>query len=218
MGRRFDLLVFDWDGTLFDSTGVIVQALQASCRDVGLPEPSDEQASHVIGLGLAEALRTAAPELDEDRLPLLIERYRRHYLSQDQDICLFHGVTELIAGLHADGFQLAVATGKSRRGLDRALSNSGLGCFFTASRCADECFSKPHPQMLEELIEEFAVSKDRVLMIGDTTHDLQMAVNAGVAGLAVSYGAHPVEALLGLDPLGCVASVKMLSEWLNQNA
>lgn len=218
MGRRFDLLVFDWDGTLFDSTGVIVQALQASCQDVGLPEPSDEQASHVIGLGLAEALRCVAPELSEDRLPLLIERYRHHYLSQDQDICLFHGVAELIARLHAEDYQLAVATGKSRRGLDRALSSSGLGRFFSASRCADECYSKPHPQMLEELIEEIAVSKDRTLMIGDTTHDLQMAVNAGVAGLAVSYGAHPVEALRNLDPLGCVEDVGALAHWLKLNA
>ncbi len=218
MGRRFDLLVFDWDGTLFDSTGVIVQALQASCQDVGLPEPTDEQASHVIGLGLAEALRCVAPELSEDRLPLLIERYRHHYLSQDQDISLFHGVAELIARLHAEGFQLAVATGKSRRGLDRALSSSGLGRFFRASRCADECYSKPHPQMLEELIDEIAVSKDKTLMIGDTTHDLQMAANAGVAGLAVSYGAHPAEALRNLDPLGCVEDVGALGQWLKLNA
>ncbi len=218
MGKKFDLLVFDWDGTLFDSTGAIVRSLQASCRDMGLPEPSDEQASHVIGLGLAEALRYAAPELTEDRLPLLIERYRYHYLLQDQDIRLFHGVAELIERLYATGFQLAVATGKSRRGLDRAFSSSGLGRFFSASRCADECFSKPHPQMLEELIDEFAASKERTLMIGDTTHDLQMAVNAGVAGLGVSYGAHPVEALHSLKPLACVRDVRELDEWLDLNA
>lgn len=218
MGRRFDLLVFDWDGTLFDSTGVIVRALQASCSDLDLTVPSDEQASHVIGLGLSEALRYAAPELTEDRLPLLVDRYRHHYLSQDQDIRIFHGVAELVERLYAAGFHLAVATGKSRRGLDRAFSSSGLGRFFSASRCADECFSKPHPQMLEELIDEFAVSKERTLMIGDTTHDLQMAVNAGVAGLAVSYGAHPAEALHGLKPLACVQDVRELGEWLDLNA
>ena len=218
MGRRFELLVFDWDGTLFDSTGVIVRALQASCRDLELPEPSGEQASHVIGLGLSEALRYAAPELTEDRLPLLVDRYRHHYLSQDQDIRLFDGAAELIERLWAAGFQLAVATGKSRRGLDRAFSSSGLGRFFSASRCADECFSKPHPQMLEELIDEFATSKERTLMIGDTTHDLQMAVNAGAAGLAVSYGAHSAEALLRLKPLACVQDVRELGEWLNLNA
>lgn len=218
MGRRFELLVFDWDGTLFDSTGVIVRALQASCRDLELSEPSDEQASHVIGLGLSEALRYAAPELTEDRLPLLVDRYRHHYLSQDQNIRLFDGVAELIEQLYAAGFQLAVATGKSRRGLDRVFSSSGLGRFFSASRCADECFSKPHPQMLEELIDEFAISKERTLMIGDTTHDLQMAVNAGVAGLAVSYGAHPAEALRRLKPLACVQDVRELGEWLNLNA
>jgi len=218
MGRKFDLLVFDWDGTLFDSTGAIVRALQASCRDMELPEPSDEQASHVIGLGLTEALRYAAPKLAEDRLPLLVDRYRHHYLSQDQDIRLFQGAAQLIEELHAAGFQLAVATGKSRKGLDRAFSSSGLGRFFSASRCADECFSKPHPQMLEELIDEFTVSRERALMIGDTTHDLQMAINAGVAGLAVTYGAHPAAALRSLNPLACVEDIPELGRWLSANA
>lgn len=218
MAKRFELLVFDWDGTLFDSTGAIVRALQASCRDVGLPEPSDERASHVIGLGLSEALRHAAPDLTEDCLPLLIERYRYHYLSFDQDIRLFAGAAELVEELHASGFLLAVATGKSRRGLDRAFSSSGLGRFFSASRCADECFSKPHPQMLEELMAEFCVAKDKTLMIGDTTHDMQMAANAGVAGLAVSYGAHPAETLNDLKPLACLQDVEELGRWLNLNA
>jgi len=218
MAKRFELLVFDWDGTLFDSTGAIVRALQASCRDVGLPEPSDERASHVIGLGLSEALRHAAPDLTEDCLPLLIERYRHHYLSFDQDIQLFAGAAELIEELHACGFLLAVATGKSRRGLDRAFSSSGLGRFFSASRCADECFSKPHPQMLEELMDEFCVAKEKTLMIGDTTHDMQMAANAGVAGLAVSYGAHPAETLHDLNPLACLQDVAELGRWLNLNA
>lgn len=218
MAKRFELLVFDWDGTLFDSTGAIVRALQASCRDVGLPEPSDERASYVIGLGLSEALRHAAPDLTEDHLPLLIERYRYHYLSFDQDIRLFEGVAELIEELHTSGFLLAVATGKSRRGLDRALSSSGLDRYFSASRCADECFSKPHPQMLDELMDEFLVARGKTLMIGDTTHDMQMAVNAGVAGLAVSYGAHPAETLSDLKPLVCVQDVAELSQWLNLNA
>lgn len=218
MDKRFELLVFDWDGTLFDSTGAIVRALQAACRDMDLQEPSDEQASHVIGLGLSDALLHIAPGLAEERLPALIERYRHHYLSADHDIELFEGVSELIETLHSAGFQLAVATGKSRKGLDRALARSGLGRFFSSSRCADECFSKPHPQMLEELMDEFVVAKDRTLMIGDTTHDMQMAVNAGVAGLAVSYGAHPAESLIGLGPLACVSDVAELSQWLNRNA
>lgn len=218
MAKRFELLVFDWDGTLFDSTGVIVRALQASCRDMGLIEPSVDRASHVIGLGLVDALRYVAPELAEDKLPLLVDRYRHHYLSSDGDIRLFDGVAELIEELHLAGFALAVATGKSRRGLDRAFANSGLGRLFAASRCADECFSKPHPQMLEELMGEFAVEREKMLMIGDTTHDMQMAVNAGVAGVAVSYGAHTVDALHSLSPLACIHSVADLGQWLRQNA
>ena len=218
MTKRFELLVFDWDGTLFDSTGAIVRSIQASCRDVGLREPSDAQASHVIGLGLSEALRYAVPALTEQQLPLLVERYRYHYLSFDQEIQLFSGAVEMVERLFAQGFQLAVATGKSRKGLDRAFASSGLGRFFSASRCADECFSKPHPQMLEELMEEFSVAKEKTLMIGDTTHDMQMAVNAGVAGLAVSYGAHSAEVLNDLNPLGCLQDVRELDQWLCRNA
>lgn len=218
MAKKYDLLVFDWDGTLLDSAGAIVRAIQTSCRDLGLPEPSDERARHVIGLGLGDALRFAVPELPEHRYSEMVERYRHHYLARDQELRLFTGVTELIAELFAAGFLLSVATGKSRVGLDRALQTSGLGAYFSASRCADECFSKPHPQMLHELMGEFSVSPERTLMIGDTTHDLQMAKNAGVAGLAVAYGAHPAEALDALDPLGRLHSVEELAAWLKTRA
>ena len=218
MAKRFDLLVFDWDGTLLDSTGAIVQAVQASCRDLGLSEPSAEHASHVIGLGLVDALRHSAPNLSEDRFPEMVERYKHHYLSRDHELSLFEGAAELIVELHAAGFTLAVATGKSRRGLDRALQNSGLGRFFSATRCADECFSKPHPQMLEELMEELSTVSERTLMIGDTTHDLLMAINAGVSALAVEYGAHPSHQLAAMNPLASVRSVKELAEWLREFA
>jgi phosphoglycolate phosphatase len=218
MTKRFDLLVFDWDGTLCDSTGVIVRSLQAACRDLGLPEPSEAQARHVIGLELTQALRRVAPGLPGERLPALTERFRQHYQAMDQDIRLFAGIPELIGRLHASGFQLAIATGKNRRGLTRALAGSGLGATFAASRCADECFSKPHPQMLEELMIECAAPNERTLMIGDTTHDMQMAANAGVAGLAVAYGAHPRAGLMPSKPLACVDDVGELSLWLERNA
>ena len=217
MARQFDLIVFDWDGTLFDSTGSIVRSLQASCRDLGVHEPTESQARHVIGLALAEALRYVAPDVEEERLPLLVDRYRHHYLLSDQEIRLFDGVTDMIEELHASGVSLAVATGKSRKGLDRAFASSGLGRYFVSSRCADECFSKPHPQMLEELMDEFDVLPSRTLMIGDTTHDLQMAINAQVAGLAVSYGAHTVDSLQSLDPVACLDSVDQLRQWLTSN-
>ncbi len=218
MAKRFDLLVFDWDGTLLDSAGAIVAAIQAACRDLELPEPSDERARHVIGLGLGEALRHAVPELPEQRYPQMVDRYRHHYLSRDHELRLFDGAAELVAELAGAGFSLAVATGKSRVGLDRALKASGLGAYFQASRCADECFSKPHPQMLEELMQEFAVAPERTLMIGDTTHDLQMALNAGVASLGVAYGAHPAAALDALAPLARLQKVEELAAWLRTHA
>lgn len=218
MGRNFDLLVFDWDGTLLDSTGAIVAAIQAACLDLGLPEPSDARASHVIGLGLADALRYAVPTLAEDRFPQMIERYRYHYLSRDHELDLFAGVFDLIAELHGAGFHLAVATGKSRAGLGRSLAHSGLAGYFSATRCADECHSKPHPQMLEELLSEFFVPPARALMIGDTTHDVQMASNAGVSALAVDYGAHPADLLDAMNPLARLRSVEELGNWLRANA
>lgn len=218
MAKRFELLVFDWDGTVLDSAGAIVAAIKAACRDLDLPEPPDERARHVIGLGLGEALRYAVPELPEQYYPQMVNRYRHHYLSRDHELQLFEGVAQLIAELAEAGFLLAVATGKSRLGLDRALKTSGLGEYFRASRCADECFSKPHPQMLDELMAEFAVNPGQTLMIGDTTHDLQMAINAGVAGLAVSYGAHPASALDALSPLVCCQKVEEMAAWLRTNA
>ena len=218
MARRFDLLVFDWDGTLLDSTGAIVSSLKAACRDLNLPEPSTRDARHVIGLGLDEALHSAVPSLPEEKIPLMVERYRHHYLSCDHDLRLFDGVRELISELRASDYLLAIATGKSRLGLGRSLSHCGLEDYFSATRCADECFSKPHPQMLEELMDEFAVPSDRTLMIGDTTHDLQMATNAGVASLAVAYGAHSALELDILNPLARLDSVGELSEWLRKAA
>lgn len=218
MGRRFDLLVFDWDGTLHDSVGAIVFSMRAACRDLGLPEPSELQVRRVIGLGLAEALRLTAPTLLPWRYPEMAERYRQHYLAGDGELCLFDGVGSLLEALRARGFTLAVATGKSRRGLNRAFDASGVGRFFSASRCADECFSKPHPQMLQELMDMFCVQPERTLMIGDTTHDLQMAANAGVDGLAVRYGAHSGEQLDAFRPLAQLDSVAELSDWLLANA
>ncbi len=218
MGKRFDLIVFDWDGTLMDSTATIAASIQAAARDLGIPEPSDERARHIIGLGLVDALRHALPDLPEERYQDVAERYRHHYLAQDNALRLFVGIEALIDELAEAGYRLAVATGKSRKGLDRAMQVSGLGNRFHASRCADECHSKPHPQMLEELIAEFGVSPDTTLMIGDTTHDLLMAKNAGVAGLGVSYGAHPRDALEEAEPVYLADDVTQLAAWLRAHA
>jgi phosphoglycolate phosphatase len=216
--KHFELLVFDWDGTLFDSTGAIVRSIQATCRDFSLPEPSDKQASYVIGLELSQGLRHFIPDIPDDRIPSLVSCYRKHYLAVDQNIPLFPGIKEMIEDLHTAGFKLAVATGKNRRGLERAFATTGLGPYFTAVRCGDDCPSKPNPQMLEELMRELAVPHERTLMIGDTTHDMQLAVNAGVPRLAVSYGAHTRAELAPLEPLACLDDVAQLSLWLKRNA
>ncbi len=217
MAKRFELIVFDWDGTLMDSAAAIVRAMQAASVDLGLAPPSDARARHVIGLGLSDALHHAVPDLPAEAYPRMVERYRHHYLSSDHELTLFDGTVELIADLHDRGHLLAVATGKSRKGLDRALGFSGLGRYFHATRCADECFSKPHPAMLHELMDELGVMADTCLMIGDTTHDLLMAKNAGVAGLAVSFGAHPVEQLEAEAPLACIHTPAELRAWLEAN-
>ncbi len=211
---KYELVVFDWDGTLLDSAGAIVKAIQAACRDLDLPVPADAQARHVIGLGLADAMRHAVPDLQPENYQAMVDRYRYHYLSGDHELTLFAGVPEMLARLQAVGHILAVATGKSRMGLERALDHSGLRPYFLASRCADECHSKPHPQMLEELMLEFGIKPASTVMIGDTSHDLLMASNAGVDALAVTYGAHPHDHLLDHAPLACLHEVRELDDWL----
>lgn len=214
---QFDLIVFDWDGTLMDSTATIVKCIQAAASDLGLPVPDKRAASHVIGLGLVDAMRAAMPAIDSKYYPQVVDRYRYHYLKQDQDLTLFDGVPEMLADLSQQGYFLAVATGKSRVGLNRALNASGLLSVFDATRCADETFSKPHPAMLQELTRELGQDMARTLMIGDTTHDLQMAINAGAAAVAVEYGAHPPHELAALQPLYSAVSIAALHGWLNEH-
>jgi phosphoglycolate phosphatase len=214
MARRYDLVVFDWDGTVMDSTAVIAGSIQAACRDLGLPVPSDEAARHVIGMGLSGALRHAVPDAPDAMVEPLAERYRHHFLARDETIPLFTGARELIAELQGGGYWLAVATGKSRNGLTRALRATGMQPCFHASRTADETFSKPHPAMLLEIMDELGVAPERTLMVGDTTHDLQMARNAGVDAVAMTHGAHPEEHLRKLGPLALLEDFAALRNWL----
>lgn len=216
--RRFDLIAFDWDGTLFDSTAFIVRSMQAACRDLGVPVPSDAQAAYVIGLNLHEALQHAAPGLPPERYPELGNRYRHHYFASHHEIVLFPGVTEMLQALKDRNHLLAVATGKARRGLDLALAQAQLGHLFDGSRTADETAGKPDPRMLLELMREFGVPPERTLMIGDTTHDLQLAANAGAASIAVSYGAHEPQAFEAFSPLLVAHSTRELQDWLLAHA
>ncbi len=216
--RQYDLIAFDWDGTLFDSTAIITRCIQNAVRDVGGTVPSDKEAAYVIGMGLMQALAHAAPDVPADKYPLLGERYRFHYMAHQNDLSLFAGVLELLADLKQRHHWLAVATGKSRRGLDEVLHTVQLKGVFNGSRTADETAGKPHPRMLQELMREFGVEPERTLMIGDTTHDLQMALNAGCPSVGVSYGAHEPEAFHALQPLHVAHSVRDLHDWLLHNA
>ena len=216
--RRFDLIAFDWDGTLFDSTQIIVRCIQRAVADVGGAVPSDKAAAYVIGMGLTQALAHAAPDVPESKYPELGQRYRYHYTSQQNDLALFDGVLSLLAELKLRQHWLAVATGKSRRGLDEVLQTVELRSVFDGSRTADETAGKPDPRMLRELMAEFGTEPGRTLMIGDTTHDLQMALNAGCPSVGVSYGAHEPDAFHALNPLFIAHTVPQLQQWLLENA
>ena len=216
--RRFDLIAFDWDGTLFDSTAIIVRCIQAAVRDVGGTVPTDQEAAYVIGMGLMQALAHAAPDVPPEKYTELGNRYRFHYIQHQDDLSLFDGVLPLLNDLRERGHLLAVATGKSRRGLDEALHSVQLRGVFDGSRTADQTAGKPHPLMLQELMADFDVLPERLLMIGDTTHDLQMAVNAGCASVGVSYGAHDPGVFEVLNPLHVAHSVRDLHDWLVRHA
>ena len=216
--RKFDLIAFDWDGTLFDSTAAITRSIQLAVADVGGTVPSDAQASYVIGMALLPALAHAAPDVPQEKDNDLANRYRYHYLKQQELITLFAGVLPMLEALRERGHWLAVATGKSRRGLNEALQHADLRGMFDSSRTADETAGKPHPLMLQELMAELDVSPERLLMIGDTTHDLQMARNAGCASVAVAYGAHDPRDLQACQPLHVAADVADLHQWLRSNA
>ncbi|MBF6631136.1 MAG: HAD-IA family hydrolase [Comamonas sp.] len=215
--RRFDLIAFDWDGTLFDSTAAITRSIQLAVADVGGTVPTDAQASYVIGMALLPALAHAAPDVPAAKYTDLANRYRYHYLKQQEQITLFQGVLPMLQSLRERGHWLAVATGKSRRGLNEALQHADLRGMFDSSRTADETAGKPHPLMLQELMAELDVAPERLLMIGDTTHDLLMAQNAGCASVGVAYGAHDAAGFAVCAPLHVARDVADLQEWLHAN-
>lgn len=212
--KRYDAVVFDWDGTVMDSTHSIVAAIQGACADLELPIPSATDASWVIGLSLESALYRCVPTLTADQLPFFLERYRYHFLRRDPEIKLFDGIVGLLDTLRGRDVTLGVATGKSRVGLDRVLGTMQLHDYFHTTRCADESFSKPHPAMLLEIMAELDLEPRRVLMVGDTSHDVQMATAAGVDSMAVTYGAHDQRTLLQSEPTVMVASVPEMQAWL----
>lgn len=215
MSRRYDLLIFDWDGTLMDSIVRIVNCFGNACADAGLPVPPESAMRHVIGLGLAEAVDVLLPGVDNALRERVVARYREHFLHIDQTATpLFDGVRAGLEEFVGRGYLLAVATGKSRRGFDRVLQETGMGSLFVATRCADEAHSKPHPKMLHDLLDYTGLKPEHALMVGDTTYDLQMARTAAMDSLAVSYGVHTCEMLLAHTPRACLDSFDEVRQWL----
>lgn len=213
-GAPYQAVIFDWDGTLLDSTHHIVGALLGACRDLNLREPTREQAGWVIGLSLQAALHQLVPELRADQTDAFIARYKTHFTRLLSDMHLFDGQAQLLRDLHAQGVVLAVATGKSRRGLDHSIDQLGLHGLFQATRTADEARGKPDPDMLEQLLLELDLVPDAALMVGDTTHDVLMAKAAGVDSLAVSYGAHRASLLESAQPTALVGTVPDMQSWI----
>jgi phosphoglycolate phosphatase len=219
MSKRFTLLVFDWDGTLMDSEARIVECVRASAEDLDLKVPDDDSIRNIIGLGLSEAVTTLFPGGDEQLVDDVVDRYRHHFLIKNQTPSpLFPGAEEVLQELEGRGYLLAIATGKGRAGLDRVLERTGLGDLFHTTRCADETLSKPHPEMLLQIMDELGAEGKETIMIGDTEWDMQMARNAGAERVAVSYGVHAVERLLRHEPLTCLDSIGEISDWLRETA
>ena len=214
MAKQFDLIVWDWDGTLADSTGMITTAIVNAAAQVGLPTLDPVAASNIIGLGLKESIHALYGDITAEKAQALAKQYTANYYAGESEIPLFAGAADTIKALHKRGFKLAVATGKGRRGLNLALEHCGLAPYFHATKTVDECFSKPHPQMLDELMDELIVRPERTLMIGDTSYDLQMASNAGVPAVAVTYGAQPRDKLLGYNSIAIFNEFSELSAWL----
>lgn len=213
--KRYKAVIFDWDGTVMDSTASIVGAIQAACVDLELPVPSDEEAAWVIGLSLDQALLRCVPSLTQKHVPLFRERYRHHFFLCDQQLGLFDGILPLLDDLKQQEIRLGVATGKTRVGLDRVLQTHQLFDRFDYTRCADESQGKPHPAMLFDIMERLDLEPEQVLMVGDTTHDVQMASSAGVDSMAVTYGAHSKRTLLLSEPTVMVSSVREMRNWLS---
>ncbi len=218
MTKQFDLIVWDWDGTLADSTGMITSALLKAAEQVGLPALSPQTASNIIGLGLRESIQSLYGDIPAEQAQALATQYTTNYYAGESEIPLFAGAVDTIKALNKRGFKLAVATGKGRRGLNLALEHSGLTKYFHSTRTVDECFSKPHPQMLDELMEYLVVMPERTLMIGDTSYDLQMAQNAGVRSVGVTYGAQAAEQWQHLNPVEQFSDFADLSTWLLEHA
>lgn len=214
MPEAIRLIVFDWDGTLMDSETQIVHSMFGAIRDMQLESRSADECRNIIGLGLKEAIDSLYPGRDEQFSRQFVDNYRQHWFAQANDSELFPGARETLLLLREAGFELAIATGKGRTGLERVLKHTELESMFSVTRCSDETRSKPHPQMLEEILQETGVEAENTLMVGDTEYDMNMAIQAGVHPVAVSYGVHERGRLMAHQPLTCLDTIGELVDWL----
>ncbi len=212
---QYQLIVFDWDGTLMDSTGHIVSCMRQAITKLELEPLDDSQISHIIGLGLTEAVQTLYPSGNTTLWSSLADCYRQTWLSSPEETPLFDNAIALLHQLAEQNIFLGVATGKSRRGLDKVLNATGLGDLFVATRSADECHSKPHPQMILELMDFVGLNGNDTIMIGDTEFDLLMAKNAGADSLGITHGAHDENKLIACEPKAIVHDLHQVQHWLN---
>lgn len=213
--QHYKLVVFDWDGTVMDSVGRIVSSMRSTAKDLGLSMPSDEQVKNIIGLSLPEAIRLLFPGCDDETVTKVKSRYNDHYVHIDTTPTpLFDSAEELFTALLSQDKLLAVATGKGRNGLDRVMNLSSTTSYFHTSRCAQECQSKPHPEMLHQILDELEILPSEAVMIGDTVHDMAMAKNAGVDRIGVTFGVHDRNELCEYQPVAIVDSLSELASLL----
>jgi phosphoglycolate phosphatase len=216
MPRRWSLIVFDWDGTLMDSTQHIVDAALRAIADLGLESRSPEAVRSIIGLGLRESWASLYPDTGDRELTEFTSAYRRHFFSDElYRTTLYPGVAEVLRRLRSQGHSLAVATGKGRPGLDRDLERTGLGSYFSVTRTADESRSKPNPDMLLDIFRQTGSAPEQTLVVGDTEFDVEMARRAGSPALGISWGAHPGERLRRAGVLGLIEDIAELPGWLD---
>ncbi|WP_375058433.1 HAD family hydrolase [Zobellella sp. DQSA1] len=212
---KYQLVIFDWDGTLMDSVARIVSSMQAAASECGLPMPEAAAVRHIIGLSLQQAFPLLFGPLPAGQADTLLAVYRRHYMELNSTPSpLFDGVADTVMDLHRDGYRLAVATGKARAGLDRVLEETGLGRYFHALRGADQARSKPHPLMLEQILNELQLSPGQAVMVGDSSYDLAMAEAIGMDRIGVTYGVHDHEKLCQHTPLALIDDIRQLPHWL----
>ncbi len=214
--KKYQLIIFDWDGTLYDSTAHIISCMQKTAEEFNVKSPDVAQLRQVIGLSFEKATERNFPDIAEDQIPKFAESFRHHIYSEDVGkSVLFDGTYDVLKTLSHEGYWLAIATGKSRQGLNRELDELGLKQFFMSTRCACETQSKPHPQMLLEIMDELGKTTDETLMVGDTVFDIELAENASVDALAVNYGAHDEAELLKYRIKGCLSDIRQLPDWIN---